>query len=149
LGDCIINAKTVALNITRPEKTGTWLSVHRSCSTVTRAENVCINSWRVGDLGERRNSSITRELEYVSFVLRYTDVDISTFQWVHTSSSVHRVLILSNLNDIIEVVRAVPISSKIIQIEPVRFTNLARDNTDTFDVPARKLARQHFQWGRS
>jgi hypothetical protein len=145
LGNCIVDAKTVALNITRPKKTAAYLSVHGSGGTMSRAENVCVDSWGVGNLGERRNSSITRELEHVGFVLCHTDVDVSTLQWIHTGSSVDGIFILSNLNDVVEVIWAVPITSKIIQIEPVRFTDLARDNTNTLDVSAREFARQHFQ----
>ena len=71
----------------------------------------------------------------MSRVLDDVDIDISTFEWVYASTSIHRILILVNLDDIVEFVWAILVSAKVIKIEPVRLAALAGDNS-----PARTKA---------
>jgi hypothetical protein len=69
----------------------------------------------------------------MSRVLDDVDIDIAAFEWVYTSTSIYRILILVNLDDIVEFVWAILVSTKVIKIEPVRLAALAGD-----DSPARK-----------
>ncbi len=65
----IVYAEVLSVNVASPDETSTRLSIERSRGAVANSENVGIFGWRVSNLGEGRNSIITRKLEDMSKIL--------------------------------------------------------------------------------
>jgi hypothetical protein len=97
LGNSIIYTKIVAGNIASPDKASAWLIIQRSHSTMTDAKDVGVHLGAICNFGERGLAIVARKLEHVCWILNDVDVDISTFQRVHASSSIDRVLVLIHL----------------------------------------------------
>lgn len=74
------------------------------------------------------------------------DVDVSSLEGVHSGTSIHRVLVLVDLEDLVHVVRAIAIATEVVEIEPVSPTALAGDHADALDAATgERAARQDLE----
>ena len=77
--------------------------------------------------------------------LNDVNIDVAAFKRVNTSTSIDRIFVLRDLDDIVELVWSALIATKIIEIEPVSLAALAGDNTHSLDVATLKLAGKDFE----
>jgi len=108
-------------------------------------KDTCVGTGGISNLGERWNTGTAGELEDVSRITDDTDVDVSTFQRIDTCSSINRILVLVYLNNIVQLVWSVLVSSQVIQVQPVGLSTLSSNNTNTFDISAREFAWQKLE----
>ena len=78
---------------------------------------------------ERGHTVIAGEFEDMSRVLYDVDIDVAALEWVYASTSIYRILILVNLNDIVEFIWAILVSAQVIKIKPISLAALACDNS--------------------
>lgn len=145
LGNSLVDSETLSANVTGPEEAGTSLAVKRGCGSMTDTKDTCVGTGGIGNLGERWNTSTAGELEDVSRITDDTDVDVSTFQRIDTCSSINRILVLVYLNNIVQLVWSVLVSSQVIQIQPVGLSTLSSNDTNTFDISAREFAWEELE----
>ena len=108
-------------------------------------ENVCILLRGICHLVEIRDTIIARELEDVSLVLYDVDIDVASFERVDASTSINRVLVLIDLDDIVELVRSILVASEIVKVQPVGLAALSCDYADASDVSTRELTGKELQ----
>jgi hypothetical protein len=102
---------------------------------MTDTENVSVLLRGVGDKRELRiAASRATELEDMSLVLDDIDVDVSATERHYTSTSVYRVLVLSDLDSGIQLIWSHLVTSKIVKIQPVRLPTLAGYDTHTSHI---------------
>jgi hypothetical protein len=107
------------------------------------ARNICILVRRIRNLSEDSVSRrIAGELEDMSRILCYADINIPAAQWQHTGSPVDGVLILVDLDDIVFLIWSILISTEVVEIQPVRLARLASDDSDAAMVRTRENIRR-------
>jgi hypothetical protein len=133
------------LSIGNPEQTSSRLAVQRGGGSVADTENPGVSVGSITNLGEAGNTVGARKLEGDGGVLDNVDVDITSLQRVHTSTGIDGVVVLVGLDDGVEVVGAVAVTTHVVEVDPVGLTTLTGNNTNTLVGAAREGIGENLQ----
>lgn len=77
---------------------------------------------------------VATEFEHVGLERRDRHIDVASTQGVDAGSSIHRILVLGHLNGSIQSIFAHLVAAKVVRVQPVCLTRLARDHSDASTV---------------